>query len=145
MNSPPPLTAPLWRRLASVLYDSLLLVGVWFVATLPLLVIRSGEVLPVRHRGFQVYLLIIAGLYFAAFWRYAGQTAGMRAWRLQVVGRDAQSINWLQALARAVFGVISCAFLGAGFIWSLFTKERAAWHDTWSRTQLIVMPRDERG
>ena len=62
------------RRLASVLYDTLLLLAVLYLSTLPLLALTRGEAVTVGHIGYQLYLLVVAFLFFGGFWTHGGQT-----------------------------------------------------------------------
>ena len=88
----PPANAPLWRRLAALFYDLLVLVALWMAAGLVLLAFQ-GEVdvarqPPLYHAVLQLALLVPTALYFAVSWSRGGQTIGMRAWRVRLV--DAQ-------------------------------------------------------
>ncbi|MCH9670641.1 MAG: RDD family protein [Gammaproteobacteria bacterium] len=145
MNATSYQAAGLARRLASISYDLLLLIALWFAATLPVLVVRGGDALPPNHIGFQIYILLITTLYFASFWHFGGQTAGMRAWRVRVVGNDSTRVSWAQALARAALGALSWICLGMGFWWSALGASKAAWHDTYSGTRLVIVPTEPRG
>jgi uncharacterized RDD family membrane protein YckC len=103
--------SPAWlpRRLAAILYDSLLLTGVLFGATalaLGLAAILLGSESLKLHNPltsnpfFSTYLLLVCFFFYGGFWIYGGQTLGMRAWRLQVRRRDGRGIGWWQALLR---------------------------------------------
>jgi uncharacterized RDD family membrane protein YckC len=128
----------LWRRLAAILYDGLLLLGIILLATL-IVVIPSGVEVPAGSRFFQLYLLVICWLYFALGWR-KGQTLGMSAWRIEIHSED-QHPTWLATVARFAMALVSWACLGLGFVWSLFRKDRATWHDLASDTRLRVTPK----
>ncbi|MFO1422211.1 MAG: RDD family protein [Candidatus Competibacteraceae bacterium] len=105
--------AGLPRRLAAIVYDGLLLVGVLVGATalaLGLVVIVIGVDAFKAHNPlagnpfFQTYLFLICFLFYGGFWTHGGQTLGMRAWRLQARGRDGRGIGWWQALLRFLIG-----------------------------------------
>ncbi|MCU7947047.1 MAG: RDD family protein, partial [Candidatus Thiodiazotropha sp. (ex Cardiolucina cf. quadrata)] len=70
------------RRLAAILYDSLLLVALLFVATATItLPLDSPE--GIKLLFFQLFIFEIMPLmFFTGFWTWGGQTLGMRAWRL---------------------------------------------------------------
>jgi uncharacterized RDD family membrane protein YckC len=133
----------LWRRLAAIFYDSLLLLSVLFVATIPLVFVpdslrgSSGVRLAV-----QAYLLVVSYLFFAGFWTHGGQTLGMRAWRLRLVSSDSgQGVSWTQALRRFLAAILSWACAGLGFLWVLVRPDRRAWHDLLSGSQLVLLPK----
>jgi len=70
-------------------------------------------------------------------WSRGGQTIGMRAWRLRVVGADDAPLRWPRALLRFVVGLISLAALGIGFLWGLFDSQKRTWHDIAAGTLLV--------
>ena len=53
----PPKSASLWRRLAALLYDSLLLLAIWFIATASLLPLTGGEAIEANNPFLTTYLL----------------------------------------------------------------------------------------
>ncbi|AUL46735.1 RDD family protein 2 [Bordetella trematum] len=72
------------RRLASMLYEAVLLFGVGFVATLLFdLLIRAGGFPLLR----QTWLFLAIGLYFLLNWYARGQTLAMKTWRLRLLDR----------------------------------------------------------
>jgi hypothetical protein len=74
--------------MAACLYDALVLTAVEMGAA-------AAWIAAVRHAvepgdpAFQAYLLAVAAIFFCGFWR-RGETLGMRAWRLRVVGTDGE-------------------------------------------------------
>ena len=143
-STPAPDSAPLWRRLAAILYDSLLLAALLRAATLPVTLVAHGTLHGVARVLYQVYLLAIIAAFFMIFWLRGGQTVGMRAWRLRVVAPDGGPIDLRQATVRFFVSALSWACLGLGFIWSLIDRERRTWHDLASDTRLIVLPKGGR-
>ena len=134
---------PLPRRLAAILYDSIVLIGLLFFAALPPTLIHgeattgTWAVLLMR-----IYLLAVAFAFFGGFWTHGGQTIGMRAWRVRVVRADGKTIGWRDALVRFAVAIVSWAAAGAGFWWSLFDREGLTWHDRASGTRLVSLPRE---
>ncbi|MCM8856242.1 MAG: RDD family protein [Candidatus Thiodiazotropha sp.] len=127
------------RRLAAILYDSLLLVALLFVATatitLPLGSPEGNMLL-----FFQLFIFEIMPLmFFTGFWTWGGQTLGMRAWRLRLVRIDGGVVSWSDALKRHLAALLSLMVFGLGFIWILFDSQKLAWHDRISKTRLIVV------
>lgn len=132
----------LLRRLAAILYDLLLLIALFFVATALLLPINDGEAFTSRQVFYPVYLLVISFFFYAWFWTHGGQTLGLRAWKIKVLTLDHAPISWQQALLRFVTAIVSWAVFGLGFWWILFDKKQRSWHDILSKTALFF---DDRG
>jgi uncharacterized RDD family membrane protein YckC len=130
----------LGHRLMAMLYDGLLLFSVWFIASIPVIILATQaewQNLPGFRLFLQLYLLLVAFLFFAWFWTHGGQTLGMRAWKLRLVTSENQAPDWRQCLVRYVTSMISWACLGLGFLWVLFDKDKLAWHDRLSGTRLV--------
>jgi len=139
----PRIGVPFWRRLLAIVYDTLMLICVVFIAwqpvpLLPLELLPS----PVSQGLRLLYLLSIIFLFFGWFWTHGGQTIGMRAWQIKLVTNSTGSPpGWKQCLVRYLIAMISWCALSLGFLWSLFHPQRAAWHDLASGTQLVSAPR----
>jgi uncharacterized RDD family membrane protein YckC len=133
-------TAPLWRRLMAMLYDSLLLLATLMLATLPVVTLYDG--IPagwVRH-VFQIYLLVVAFVFFGWFWVHGGQTLGMRSWRLQLINAEGSSVGWKTALVRFVAALLSGLVAGLGYLWVLVDARGRTWHDRISDSYIILLP-----
>ncbi|MEX2164154.1 MAG: RDD family protein [Sulfuricaulis sp.] len=92
---------------------------------------------------YQLYLLAICFLFYAGFWIRGGQTLGMRAWRLKLVAQNGAPIGWAIAVKRFALAWISLLCLGLGFLWILFNQDKLAWHDRWSGTKIILLPKNQ--
>ena len=143
--STPPGTA-LWRRLAALFYDLLVLVAIWMFAAALILLAFHGEVDVARqpalyHFVLQATLLILSALYFVLSWSRGGQTIGMRAWRVRLVDAQGRSPGWSRALLRFVLATLSLLAAGAGFIYCLFDADRRAWHDVMLGTRMLHVGR----
>ena len=139
MSSTP---ASLWLRLAAALYDFFPLLALWMVTAGVVLLVSQGEV-DVAHPSItyrlalRSALLAITAAYFVISWARGGQTIGMRAWRLRVVGDDGSVLPWPRALLRFAVACVSLIALGAGFIWCLFDRQKRGWHDIAARTVFV--------
>ena len=96
------------RRLASMLYEGLLIFGVVFVAgwlfdTLT----QSRHALTLRHAR-QLWLFVVLGVYFVFFWCRSGQTLAMKTWRIKLVSRDSSTLPLKKAVVRYQIGRASC-------------------------------------
>lgn len=138
-ESPP---GGLLRRLAAICYDSLLLLAVWFLATAIVLPFTHGEALRPGNPFYTSYLFMVSFFFYAWFWVHGGQTLGLRAWKLRVVRRDGRPITWSQALLRYFAALVSWAAFGLGFLWILVDKDGMSWHDRFSETLTVRVPKD---
>jgi uncharacterized RDD family membrane protein YckC len=68
--------------------------------------------------------ILVAGSYFVLFWSVAGQTPGMRLWRLRVRGPSGDTPSVGRSLVRLVGLVLAIVPLFAGFVPVLFTERR---------------------
>ena len=142
------------RRIMAMVYDTLLVFAVLFAATIPAIFIHrnqqetitNGDVthkLPTLADGwlFQLYLLTIICVFFCWFWRKNGQTLGMQAWRLQIEDLNGQRISWKQCFIRLAGAAISLLLLGAGYWWIWIDKNHYSWHDHWSKSRMVILPK----
>lgn len=124
-------------RLAAILYDSLLVLALVFLGTLPLVVLNAGEAIPAHTTWYRLWLLAIVGGYFVFFWVRGAETLGMKSWRIMIVSRGGGPVTVRRATLRAGAAVLSWLPGGAGFLWSLVDSDRLAWHDRLSGTKLV--------
>lgn len=129
-----------------MLYDALLVVALLMVVTGALLPFTGGEaVLPDRHGPaehlYRALLVAIVVGFFGLFWTRQGQTLGMRAWRLKVIREDGSLLSWADTLMRLGAALVSWAVVGLGYVWIWIDRDRLAWHDRWTRTRVIVLPK----
>lgn len=139
-DSPP--HAGLFRRLAALFYDSLLLLAVLFIATAVVLPLSGGEALHAGNPLYSSYLLLVAFFFYSWFWMHGGQTLGMRAWRLQLRGLDGARITWWHLLLRFLVAIASAALLGLGYLWVLVDKRKLSWHDRYSETCIVQLDKN---
>lgn len=151
-GSPDSLPPPgLLRRLAAMLYDSLLVFAVAWTVTAVAVFLRRESVgeAAIRASGkaavsglpLQIAIVIALAFFFGWFWTRTGQTLGMQAWRLRVQQPDGSPISWRQAVIRMGGAVLSMLCLGAGYWWLLFDREKCAWHDRLSGTRVVLLPK----
>ncbi|ROR32888.1 RDD family protein [Inmirania thermothiophila] len=132
--------AGLGRRLGAALYDGLLLLALWFFATLALMPFTGGAIPPGDLR-YEAYLVAVGGLFFVYFWSRGGQTLGMRAWRLRLVGPDGRPPRAGRAACRYLLAWLSWGLGGLGILWVLVDRERRAWHDLACGTRVLRLPK----
>lgn len=129
----------LLRRLGAIVYDSLLLFGVLFVATALILPLAGGKAVAPGNPFFSTYVLFICFFFYGWFWTHGGQTLGMRAWKIRVQGLDGRGISWRQALLRFFAAMVSWLALGLGFLWIWVDRDRMSWHDRYSNSVLVLV------
>lgn len=140
--TPPAIVEPshpgLFKRLAIVLYDSLLLLAILFVATACWLPFTEGEAVSTAGQPVLfIYLLGVSFIFYGWFWTHGGQTLGMKAWKVKVCRLDGEPLGWGRAGLRFLYAILSWGMCGLGFIWILFFPDSAAWHDRLSKTKLV--------
>lgn len=138
-------TAGLLRRLGAMLYDSLLLLALWVVATALLLPFTGGEAIPQQGPGqslYRLYLLFWAWAFFVGFWAHGGQTLGMKAWRIRLVTDQGDPLHLGQASVRFFAAILAWLPLGLGILWMLWSPSHQTWQDRLSRSRLILLPKD---
>lgn len=104
------------RRLASLVYESLLVAALVFLATLLFPGAATGNLSGPARYGLFVYLVVVTGGYFVGFWS-RGQTLAMRAWRLRLVGADGLPPRWPRALVRYLAALVLVAPGLGGALW----------------------------
>lgn len=143
-----PASPSLLRRLAAMLYDSLLVVALVAVvnAVALLVVVRvtqgEQEVLP-AYLVQLLTLLSVAG-FFCLFWLKNGQTLGMQAWRIKLVDFQGGPPSFGKVLRRCGGAFLSLSCLGLGYLWCLVDRNNRYWHDYLSHTELILLPKTSR-
>lgn len=139
MNAMP---APLWRRIAALVYDVFPLIGLWMVTAFLCLFAFGRHYDPAHPEwgtrlGLQLALLAVTVAYFVISWVRIGQTIGMRAWKLKLLRADGGKVGALPALARFFLALVSLAILGIGFWWALFDAHKRTLHDRVCGTVMV--------
>lgn len=128
--------AGLVRRLASLVYDGVLLFGIIFVAGyLFVALARDAQSGPLRL-SFQIYLLAVCGSYFVFCWVRSGQTLAMKTWGLRLVSASGGAIAAPRALLRYLLAIVSVGS-GLGLVWALFDREGHFLHDRLAGTRIV--------
>ena len=127
------------RRLAAMLYDSLLVFAVAFFAGLAFFAVAGDAQSAPKRQAFQVYLFLVLGAYFVLCWRRGG-TLAMRTWRLRLVRADGGPVGLVQAWLRYALAWPSLLLLGAGVLWALADRDRQFLHDRLAGTRVALDP-----
>lgn len=117
-----PNTVPsLKRRLASMIYEAMLLFGVLFVSGW-----LFSTLLQQRHALYlrsilQDWLFLVIGIYFVWFWTHGGQTLAMKTWRIRLVTADGKNVGIKRAIGRYLLAWI-WILPGLALAWTLGAK-----------------------
>ena len=161
-------TPSLWRRMASFLYEGMLLFGLGLIpgALGALFVAVSGHRHPLQNEAaLRAITLAMYAIYFAWFWSARGQTLPMQTWHIKVVTAAGGPLSQPRALLRFLaacawvapamlvaalnhwtrwqaIGAAAIGIVGYALL-ALLHPERQFWHDAVCATRLIdVKPSD---
>lgn len=158
----PGVAPTLRRRLLGMVYESLLLFGVLFLAGyLFSALTQQHSGLMYRH-AMQAWLFVVLGAYFVWFWTHGGQTLAMKTWKIRLLDTRGAIpgparatlryvLAWLWILpamaldwALGLTGWASVGLLAAWFVaWAataLITPGRQFLHDRLAGTRLVDVP-----
>ncbi len=138
--APPARPCGLLRRLLIMLYDLLPVVATVMLAALVALPFTGDGVRLGLDPLYTLYVLAAWFAYLGLCWTRAGQTLGMRAWKVRIVDETGARPGWRAAGLRFAASWLSALPLGMGFVMSAFGEERMAWHDRLSGTRLVRLP-----
>lgn len=162
--SPEARTPGVARRFASMLYESLLLFAVAFLATWLFLFVSGGrEATGWLRAALQLYLVAVFAAYFLWCWLRGGQTLAMKTWRIRLVAPGHARVPPRTALLRlacaaglvgSFWVAVAAAFLhrnpwlafatlaltGLSLGWALVDRDGQFLHDRLAGTRLVVVP-----
>ena len=127
------MTPGLWRRLAAMLYEAILLFAVAFFAGSVFLFASGGApaLTPVQRALQGLFVLAFFALYFLWAWLRGGQTLAMKAWRIRLV-----DVTPGRAVARFFWALLFVP-TGVSVLWAVFDMDRQFLHDRLARTRLV--------
>lgn len=139
----PPPAPSLPRRMACLLYESLILAALVLVATFPFLAFAGDSTAGIRRHLLQAWVVLVVGAYLAGFWARGGQTLAMKTWRIRVESADGGPVGPWQAVRRYLFAGTGAAALGLGFLWAFLDRDGQFLHDRLAGTRLVDTRREE--
>ncbi|OCH97802.1 hypothetical protein A8135_00830 [Legionella jamestowniensis] len=122
----------LFRYLAAQVYDSFIILALFFGFTAICLLTTHGVAITPATRWYQLSLVVIFISYYQVSFIYGGQTIGMRAWRLRLIA-DNGNPGWWQAAKRLIL-VLPALVVG---LFSFNNPQRLLFHWTNTRLQLV--------
>jgi uncharacterized RDD family membrane protein YckC len=134
------------RRLAALLYDSVLLTALLVIFTLGAVFLNHRAAIEPKTAGawfylYQAGLVGVIASYYVLNWMRSGQTLGMRAWHLRAVTETGKPLALKAAALRLVFGALAWAPAALGVLWLYFDPEHLALHDRLSKTRVVHLTR----
>jgi len=127
-------TPGLPRRLASMLYEAILLFAVAFLAAWVFFFASGGR--DATAGSMRHLLQLCIGLFFAAYflwsWLRGGQTLAMKAWRIRLI-----DVTPASALLRLILATLLVPS-GISLLWALFDRDRQFLHDRLARSRLVL-------
>lgn len=133
--------ATFWQRFLALLIDNIFLSLVngclGFAIGLGSVMISNG---PDPGWGPTVSWIIgaaIEAIYFIRAYSTSGQTLGKRALKIKVVSVDGSPLYLSTGINRTVGYVFSSIPFSLGFLWSIWDKEKQAWHDQIAGTFVV--------
>jgi len=130
-NSKP---AGLFRRMAALFYDLIIVFALLLVGTLLILPLEHGQAVPPSSWLYDTYLLFLISAYFVISWCHGGQTIGMRAWQLQVKTIHNTKLSYRMAFARLSLAVASNLVFGLGLWWLYVDAQQQTLYDRYCKT-----------
>lgn len=130
------------RRIASMVYESFLLLGVLSVAfMLPHLALGMGFGIALPGWVLISHIFAVLGAYFIWYWRHGGQTLAMQTWKIALTTPDGNPPSLARLALRYVLAWPSVICLGAGLLWALVDRDRQFLHDRLAGTRIVFKRR----
>ncbi len=148
--------APLWRRVAAMVYDALLILALLFMAGflnlfIQLQIFGNERLMAMTEQGYNLggplfycSLLVMIYGFFGFFWTRSGQTLGMQAWRIKIVTPDNQLITPWQSIIRFTTATVALALAGLGLLWALIDRQKRSWQDVASSSRVILLEKPQK-
>ena len=141
MSEGPDAAPGMLRRLASMLYESIVLFAIAFFATW-VFQFAAGTL---RIEGWrlhllQLLLLVVFAAYFLWCWLRGGQTLAMKTWRIRLVTKNGHArLPPKAALLRFVYALLLVPTL-IGIAWAYVDRDRQFLHDRLAGSLLLPVP-----
>lgn len=132
------LTLPgIGRRLASMLYEGLVIFAVLLVGFLFPQIVLAGFGLGMTAKLLWLHVGILLMGYFVWFWLNGGQTLPMKTWKLRIANPDGSPPRPLQALLRYLVAWPGIVLFGVGILWALIDHDKQFLHDRIAGTRIV--------
>lgn len=131
--------AGFFKRVFSLIYDSLAVIGIMLSLSLLLVLINGGSTEENKFASLIQFLIITFSgpCFYTYFWlSNNGQTLGMQAWKIQLISNN-NGLSVKDCLYRCFISVISFLIFGIGYFLILFRKDNKSLADLLTNTQII--------
>lgn len=147
--------AGMMRRFGALFYDALIVLAIEMMAAGIIIAILEALVAaglmtygpyidvsdmlskhPIWSYVYTFYLVAVWVYFFVFFWTRAGQTLGMRAWKLRLQNTNGSAITVTQALIR-----LGTSGFGLANLTVPFDPKKRGFHDMWAKTEVVVLPK----
>ncbi len=131
--------AGFFKRVFSLIYDTLAVIGIMFSLSLLLVLVNGGSTEENKLASLIQFLVITFSgpCFYTYFWlANNGQTLGMQAWKIQLVSKN-KKLSVKDCLFRCFISVISFLILGIGYFLILLRKDNKSLADLLTNTQII--------
>lgn len=131
------------RRLASLLYESLLVLGILAPTfMIPLVLLGMGFGFAPPGWLLWLHLASVLGVYFVWYWTRHGNTLAMQTWRISLVDAETgQRLRTGRAVLRYLLAWPSTLCFGVGILWAFFDPDRQFLHDRFTGSRIVLMPK----
>lgn len=128
----------IFRRIACMLYESLLLLGVLSITFMvPHLTLGMGFNLTLPGWLLLIHVFLVLGTYFIWYWSHGGQTLAMQTWKIHLTTPSGNPPTMPRLLLRYSLAWPSLFYFGVGLLWSIFDRDRQFLHDRLAGTRLV--------
>ena len=131
--------ASLLRRLLALLYDSILIIGI-YMSYVILITYLNGSALEsqVEKLFLQFSFIFFIFLFYCYFWKFNnGQTLGMQVWKIKLFSSENENISILRMIYRCFLSLFFSLLFLSNFIFIIFNRERKTLGDYFSKTKLL--------
>tara|TARA_Y100001970_G_scaffold59954_1_gene76373 strand:+ start:2977 stop:3396 length:420 start_codon:yes stop_codon:yes gene_type:complete len=131
--------AGFFKRVFSLVYDSLAIAGIILSLSLLLVLLNGGYAEQNSISGLiQLLIIILSGpCFYTYFWiANEGQTLGMQAWKIKIISQK-KDLSIGVCLLRCFVSIISFLIFGIGYFLILFHKDNRSIADLITDTQII--------
>lgn len=123
-----------------MLYEALLLIGVFGVLLIPLVLFSAAAHRIPSIPVLRVYVFLGIALYFIWHWHAKRQTLAMRTWHLRIVTAEGSHPTLARLAWRYILAWPSIGLAGIGIVWALLDREDQFLHDRLAGTRIIFAP-----
>ena len=140
--------------MAALLYDGFLVAAIWMLLGYSVQFIFGTEGNQLIDGVVQtdplvdniLFLLMLASSsgFYLWFWTRSGQTLGMIAWRIKLLGVDNELISVRQGIIRFLAAWPAFFMFGLGYLWLYLDPNGDTLHDKLSNSKVVVVPKNHR-